>query len=97
MKDMTKEEILEFYMQMPWFRRESAKLHFSEEYFVLHKSYEVAKKEGNLLEESDGQFTGGARHELYDFKTGNVLWEFLFVGECLTTWTVYDKAIYYGK
>ncbi len=64
---------------------------------AMQAAYSLAKDHGKLVEDSDGQFTGGGRHELYEVNSENVLHEFLFEGDSLVEFTIYDKETYYGR
>lgn len=95
--EMTKEELEKFYMQMPWFRHSKAEIYKTgENHIGMRNAYTLASRHGKLIEESNGQFTGGIRHELYEIPNGTTLHEFVFHGNDIIEFTVYDKEIYYN-
>ena len=71
---------------------------------ILHKTQSISEMAEFLVEcqeneclvsESDGQFTGGYYHEMYQM--GGKYYEFLYHEGDLEKLTIYDEEIYEGK
>ena len=88
----TKEQLLDKYMQYPSLRRAWAKK--EESYCVAYivGIYHDCAEHGELVKESDGQFTGGYSTETFRF-AGDV-YEFGFYKDRLRDMVVFDGRLY---
>ena len=88
----TKEQLLDKYMQYPWFRRANAKKEESRNWDYIIRIYHDCVENGELISESDGQFTGGYSTEVYRY-AGDV-YEFGFQEGKIQDMTRFDGRLY---
>lgn len=90
-----KSDLLKSYMKFPWFRKQLALIkEYDGKKFDLNTDYKRIREDGVLIEESDGQFTGGIWSETY--QRNDEIYEFLFEKSEIFLMNVYDAEKYKG-
>lgn len=88
----TKEQLLDNYMRNPWFRRATCKKEESNNIGYIVRLHHDCHEGGELISESDGQFTGGYSTEVYRY-AGDV-YEFGFHEGKIQDMTRFDGRLY---
>lgn len=86
------DKLEEKYMQYSFFRRAMAQKEESQYVEYITRAYHDCIESGELIRESDGQFTGGHSSEVYRY-TGDV-YEFYFHADKLEEMQRYDGVLY---